>query len=131
MDKYLDNRSKMDNFKNQFIDKKTEKERIIEEILKKHEFWFVFKKGFLRLADDFCVVDFYLPRPYRAAIQILEDKDMKLDKEMLIKRKFHLLTLNTDDFDDLKSLEDKLRVFLSNSKFRNKTPKQRRQVIAR
>ncbi len=131
IDKYQINREKMDVFKNEVKEEKTNKEIIVENILKKHRFDFVFKKGFLKQAKDFCVVDFYLSKPYRAVIQIFEDKKIKLDDSMLYARKFHLLMLDDSDFINQITLEDKLRVFLSNCKYRNKTPKKKRQTIVR
>jgi very-short-patch-repair endonuclease len=51
------------------IDKATKSELIFKKKLKQLNIKFLFQKGFIQ-GDNFCIVDFYLPKPYRTCIEI-------------------------------------------------------------
>ena len=83
----------------------TEAELIFKGKLDALGIYYIFQKGFIE-GDNYCIVDFYLPRPHRLCIEIdggyHEEKsqkirDMSRNRYLTWHRKFHVLHLTNEE----------------------------------
>ena len=86
-------------------DKPTSSELIFKERLEKAGIKFIFQKAFIA-KDYYCIVDFYLPKPYKTVIEIdggyhndlpQKKKDFYRDKYLKEIRKFKVVRIKNED----------------------------------
>ena len=105
--------------RNKLIDNSTQSEITFKNKLDKLNIKYCYQKGFIA-GDNFCIVDFYLPKPYKLCIEIdggyhntpIQIRRDKSRTKYLINRGFKVLRLtnreaNSIPLVDLKQLIDK------------------------
>lgn len=91
---------------NELRSKATPSELIVKSMLEELSLNFIFQKAFIS-GDFYCIVDFYLPKPYKVCIEvdggyhlseIQKRKDWGKDK-YLRERRFRVLRITNDEAD--------------------------------
>lgn len=85
--------------------KQTKAESLFGEILTKLELHFKAQKGLYKDHDTFCFCDFYLPRPYRVAIEIdggyhftpTQIRKDKKKEQYILGRRYHVIRFKNED----------------------------------
>ena len=108
--------------RNELLNKQTESEKVFQKKLEHLKIPFIAQKGFIA-GDNFCIVDFYLPKPFKLCIEIDgayhnterqqwrdANKNFYLEKQ----RKFRVLRLSNEEAINVteKELLNKLSIYL-------------------
>jgi very-short-patch-repair endonuclease len=112
----------------------TPSEGIFESLLKEMNLPYKAQKGFFAKHKSFTILDFWLGRPYRVAIEIdglyhtypdvvLKDK---AKEDYLKQRRFHLIRFKNEDLSDLAAVKQRLTEFLARALKANKAHKLRK-----
>lgn len=72
------------------------------------------------------MVDFYTSKPYKVAIQVLEEKPLYVEEECLKLRRIHLLYLTSETIQDEQKLKDKITLFMNKAQKENYNKKKLR-----
>jgi len=87
----------------------TPSEAIVKDLLKKIGVKFIFQKSFIK-GNYYCIVDFYLPKPYKLCIEIdgeyhnseeQKQKDIRKDNYLVNERNFCVLRITNKEVEEL------------------------------
>lgn len=124
-------------YRHRLANRPTESEIIFESLLKDLDINYRAQKGFMSQHKTFVILDFWVPKPYRVAIEIdggyhdLPEQRIKdYNKDQYLKsRLFHIIRFKNEELLDVEKVKLRLLDFLEKAKNENTSKRKRKDRI--